>query len=108
MSTGAALGPLNVWDDETGERYYIAGHVNRRRSLAAVSAYVREACGREDRNDQLRDVRATDVLVAYRWMRPDPQKITNPDTGKVWVDDEPGAWCEHDHPQAVAVTVVGV
>jgi hypothetical protein len=88
-----------VWDDETGERYFIDGHHNRRRALAAVSRYVREACGREDRNDQLGDVKAADVAVNYRWVRPAPLCPG---------DDETAAWCEPDHSQASAVTVVSL
>lgn len=93
------IAALTVWDDETGERFYIDGHVNRRRSLAAVSRYVRDICGREDRDEQLSDVQATEVDVAHTWVRPDPQSPG---------DDETAAFCTADHPQADAITVVSL
>ena len=99
MSPSIRLGDLTVWDDESGDRYFLEGHVNRRRSLAAVNRYVRVACGHADRKDQLGDVAAVDVAVAHRWFRPDPQGPG---------DDESMAWCDHTHPQAVPVTVVSL
>lgn len=88
---------LTVWDDETGERYWIDGHVNRRRALAAVNRYVRESTDHETRREQLGDVRTEDVSVVYSWVRPDAQAPG---------DDETGAFCSPDHPQAEAVTAV--
>lgn len=95
MST--AYTDLTVWDDETGDRFWIEGHVNRRRATAAINRYVREACGRKDRSDQLGDVKAEHVSVAHLWVRPDPQCPG---------DDETGAFCGPDHYQAEAVTQV--
>jgi hypothetical protein len=109
MST--AYTDLTVWDDETGEQYFIDGHVNRRRALAAINHYVREACGLEDRNDQLGDVRADDVSVVHSWVRPDPVAITVPDLDggtTSYVDDERAEWCGPTHPQAEAITVVSL
>lgn len=90
---------LTVWDDETGERYFIDGHAPTRRAIAAVNHYVRDCCGRDGRDDQLSDVLVADVGVVHRWLRPDPQCEG---------DDETAAWCDETHPEAQAVTVVSL
>jgi hypothetical protein len=87
----------DVWDDDSGETYYIAGHLPKWRAISAVNCYLREVLGRTARDRVYGAVKAADVQVGYGWLRPDPQ---SPD------DDETAAWCDKHHPEAEAVTVV--
>jgi hypothetical protein len=86
---------LQAMEDEyTDGRYYILGHHNWRRSIAAVSAQMREDYGWDGRREMLEDVHLADVTVAHLWVREE-----EPDSDAC-VASLP------QHPQAWAVTVV--
>jgi hypothetical protein len=49
VSISTATSPTHygheVWQDEDGEAYYLAGHVPLRRAIAAANRYARVECG---------------------------------------------------------------
>lgn len=89
-----------VWDDESGERCFIQGHLRpERHAIAAANRWARVDCGLVNLFDDKADAAHWRewITVEYRWLRPDPQCAG---------DDETGAWCDEGHPQAEPVTVV--
>jgi hypothetical protein len=88
---------LIVWEDETGETFYIQGHVDNRRAIAAVNRYVRETTDHETRKEYLGGLPVGWITVDRRWLRPDPQ---------FQGDDETAMWCSEFDPLAQSITVV--
>jgi hypothetical protein len=60
-----------VWQDEDGEAYYLAGHVPLRRAIAAANRYARVECGLANLYD---DPEPSTGLPGARhvWWSPDP------------------------------------
>lgn len=61
-----------VWDDESGDRYYIAGHVPARRAIAAVNRYCRVVGGMVNMFDE-HGAPLSWVTVKHTYWRAEPQ-----------------------------------
>ena len=80
-----------VWDDEDGEAYYMAGHVPKRRALAAANRYARTVCGFVN----LYDAHGTSIEgwlnVHHVWWRPSEYAEVEPGAMEPCSATDPGA-----------------
>lgn len=61
-----------VYDDESGDCYWLAGHVPARRAIAAANRYARVECGLVNLADE-HGAPLSYVTVEHTYWRPEPQ-----------------------------------
>jgi hypothetical protein len=82
-----------VWQDEDGENYYLAGHVPHRRALAAANRYARLECGFVNLYDCHGVTIDGFLRVDHVWWKPAPADYPDHEDGHMLPcgADDPGA-----------------
>lgn len=77
---------LTVAEDEDGDLYYVAGHVPKRRALAAANRYARTEQGMTNLYDAHGVTLPGFLRIEHTWWRPDPGEAED----DRWESCEPG------------------
>lgn len=86
-----------VWQDESGQLWWIEGHLPIEHARVALACQMIED---ENETPALAYERAVDATISHVYYRPDPREGTDE------YDDERMTRCEADHPDAAPFTEI--